>query len=518
MNEAAGVNGLNGMNDAAGVIELWGVPPPLLDLTADEIALYRRYCLPRGEGSFVSKLLVRTEKGIPESDVDLDVRAPKWRPTETLPFRKNVYREHFATARRSSVDVDAYRKTKDIAVEGRAVPKPVLRLYEANFPDGVLEGIEAGKYGLPTDIQAQCWPIALKGRDLMATVRGGARDTTLAYLLPAIVHVMHQLPLHPGDGPIVLVLAATPELARQTHELNCHFEKYTAVSSVCLSCGDWKLRQLKALKRGPCEVCVASPGRLLSFLKEGKVNLRRCSYLVMDRVDLMLIMGLEKPIRAINALVHPVCQKIMLVASPNWAVSHLADELMHDYIQVSFGLQTAHQSGQIEHIVVICGEAEKDDKLIAIFEDILIKKCDKVIVFAGTRHSLNVLVLKLRMLDWPVVAIHGGMTEGIRDRELNAFRKGLATILVATDAVTRQLDDGDVRFVINYDYPLCLEDYHKRVEHAARCAGQGTAYTFISPNDRRRAKELIAILRANKQTVNPRLRELATKVLDAAKY
>ncbi|XP_075527060.1 uncharacterized protein LOC142559331 [Dermacentor variabilis] len=172
------------MNDAASVIELWGVSPPLQELTADEFEI-------------VSAVL------------------------------------------------SAKRKTKGITVEERAVPKAVLRLCEANFPDDVLEGIEAGKYGPPTDIQAQCWLIALKGRDLKVTVHGGARGKTLAYLLPAIVHVMHQPPLQSGDGPIVLVLVATPELARQTHELNCHFEKYTAVRSVCLSCGDRKLRQLK---------------------------------------------------------------------------------------------------------------------------------------------------------------------------------------------------------------------------------------------------------------------------------
>ncbi|KAH7970231.1 hypothetical protein HPB49_001376 [Dermacentor silvarum] len=444
-----------------------------------------------GEGYYAGKLLVRTEKGVPESEVDLDVRAPKWQRMQLLPFQKNVYQEHFATARRSSADVDVYRKAKGIAVEGRAVPKPVLRLYEAKFPDGMLEGIEAGKYGPPTDVQAQCWPIALKGRDFMAT---------------------------PGDGPIVLVLVATLELARQTYEVTYHFEKYTAVRSVCLSCGDWKLRQLKALKRGPVEVCVATPGRLLFFMKQGKVNLRRCSYLVFDGVDLMLNMGLEKQIRAINALVHPVSQKVMLATSSNWAVAHLADELLDDYIQVSCGLQTAYQSEYVEHVVVICGEAEKDDKLITIFKDILIKKCDKVIVFAGTRRSVNELASKLRMLDWPAVAIHGSMTEGNRDRQLNAFQTGLATVLVATDVATRQLDCRDVRFVINYDYPPCLEDYHKRVEHAAGSAGQGRAYTFISPSDSRGAKELIAILRANKQTVAPRLHEMAKRGLHAAKY
>ncbi|KAH7970711.1 hypothetical protein HPB49_014562 [Dermacentor silvarum] len=425
------------------------------------------------------------------------------------------------TSRQPGVPAWTWRpigKPRGSLSRGAPCRSPFYGYTKPTFLTAMLEGIEAGKYGPPTDVQAQCWPIALKGRDFMATVPNEGAGKTLSYLLPAIVHVKHQPPLQPGDGPIVLVLVATPELARQTHELTYHFEKYTAVRSVCLSCGDWKLRQLKALKRGPVEVCVATPGRLLFFIKEGKVNLRRCSYLVFDGVDLMLLMGLEKQIRAINALVHPVSQKLMLAASPNWPVLHLADEFLDDFIQVSCGLQTAHQSEFVEHVVVICGEAEKDDKLITIFEDILIKKCDKVIVFARTRRSVNELASKLRILDWPAVAIHGSTTEGNRDRELAAFRTGLATVLVATDVATRQLDDRDVRFVINYDYPPCLEDYHKRVEHAARSAGPGRAYTFISPNDSRRAKELIAILRANKQTVAPRLHEMAKKRLGAAKY
>ncbi|XP_049514207.1 probable ATP-dependent RNA helicase DDX5 [Dermacentor silvarum] len=186
MNDAAGKDGLNGMSDAAGVIELWGVPQPLQGLTGDDRVYLQQFSLPRGEGYYAGKLLVPTEKGVPESEVDLDVRAPKWKRMQLLPFRKNVYQEHFATARRSPVDVDVYRKAKGIAVEGRAVPKPVLRLYEAKFPNCMLEGIEAGKYGPPTDVQAQCWPIALKGRDFMATVLNEAAGKTLAYLLPAI--------------------------------------------------------------------------------------------------------------------------------------------------------------------------------------------------------------------------------------------------------------------------------------------------------------------------------------------
>lgn len=145
------------------------------------------------------------------------LRRPHWDSQQLRPFKKDFYVPHPAVASRSPFEVQAFRDAKEITVDGDA-PNPIQNFEEASFPDYVMEEIQNQGYDFPTPIQAQGWPIALSGRDMVGIAQTGS-GKTLAYILPAIVHINNQPRLTQGEGPIVLVLAPTRELAQQIQQV-----------------------------------------------------------------------------------------------------------------------------------------------------------------------------------------------------------------------------------------------------------------------------------------------------------
>ncbi|XP_029833449.1 probable ATP-dependent RNA helicase DDX17 isoform X2 [Ixodes scapularis] len=436
-----------------------------------------------------------------------NLRKPDWDRMQLQPFQKNFYQEHPNTANRPMSEVDAYRQANEITVKGREVHKPILRFDEGNFPDYIMKGIEAQKYTTPTCIQAQGWPIALSGKNLVGIAQTGS-GKTLGYILPAIIHINHQPYLQRGDGPIALVLAPTRELAQQIQQVSSEFGKASRVRSTCVFGGAPKGPQLRDIERGS-EICIATPGRLIDFLEAGKVNLRRCTYLVLDEADRMLDMGFEPQIRKIIEQIRPDCQTLMWSATWPKEVRSLAEEFLRDYIQINIGALQLCANHRILQIIDVCQETEKEDKLMKLHQEILNEKENKTIVFAETKRKVDDLTRKMRRYGWPAICIHGDKTQQERDWVLNEFRSGRAPILVATDVAARGLDVDDVRFVINYDYPNCSEDYIHRIGRTARSNKTGTAYTFFTPNNSRQAKELISVLQEANQVVNPKLYEIA---------
>ncbi|MBA0818975.1 hypothetical protein Gohar_019584, partial [Gossypium harknessii] len=213
------------------------------------------------------------------------------------PFEKNFYIESPSVAAMSDAEVEDYRRRREITVEGRDVPKPVNSFRDIGFPDYVLQEITKAGFVEPTAIQAQGWPMALKGRDLIGIAETGS-GKTLAYLLPAIVHVNAQPILAPGDGPIVLVLAPTRELAVQIQQEAAKFGASSRIKNTCIYGGVPKGPQVRDLQKG-VEIVIATPGRLIDMLESNHTNLRRVTYLVLDEADRMLDMGFEPQIRKI---------------------------------------------------------------------------------------------------------------------------------------------------------------------------------------------------------------------------
>ncbi len=234
-----------------------------------------------------------------------------------MPFEKHFYNPHPNLINADPRDVEKYRHGKEISiVRGHSVPNPITNFHDVNFPDYVIKEIEKNQFTEPTAIQAQGWPIALSGMNMVGIAMTGS-GKTLAYLLPGIIHVNHQPYLERGDGPIVLVLAPTRELAQQIQEVATEYGRSSRIKNTCVFGGAPKGPQLRDLEGG-CEIVIATPGelvipvsnlvnndliiypgRLIDFLEMGKTNLRRCTYLVLDEADRMLDMGFEPQIRKI---------------------------------------------------------------------------------------------------------------------------------------------------------------------------------------------------------------------------
>ncbi|XP_053193619.1 probable ATP-dependent RNA helicase DDX17 isoform X1 [Scomber japonicus] len=434
------------------------------------------------------------------------LRKKRWDLEELPKFEKNFYSEHLEVQRMSQYDIEEYRRKKEITVRGSGCPKPITNFHQAQFPQYVMDVLMQQNFKEPTAIQAQGFPLALSGRDMVGIAQTGS-GKTLSYLLPAIVHINHQPYLERGDGPICLVLAPTRELAQQVQQVAYDYGKSSRIKSTCVYGGAPKGPQIRDLERG-VEICIATPGRLIDFLEAGKTNLRRCTYLVLDEADRMLDMGFEPQIRKIVDQIRPDRQTLMWSATWPKEVRQLAEDFLKDYVQINVGALELSANHNILQIVDVCMENEKDHKLIQLMEEIMAEKENKTIIFVETKKRCDDLTRRMRRDGWPAMCIHGDKSQPERDWVLSEFRSGKAPILIATDVASRGLDVEDVKFVINYDYPNSSEDYIHRIGRTARSTNKGTAYTFFTPGNLRQARELIRVLEEARQAINPKLLQL----------
>uniref|UniRef100_A0A8C5A2F2 RNA helicase n=1 Tax=Gadus morhua TaxID=8049 RepID=A0A8C5A2F2_GADMO len=433
------------------------------------------------------------------------LRKKKWDLSLLPKFEKDFYKEHLDVQRMSQ----EFRSKKEITVRGSGCPKPVTSFSQAHFPQHVMDVMLQQNFKEPTAIQAQGFPLALSGRDMVGVAQTGS-GKTLAYLLPGIVHINHQPYLERGDGPICLVLAPTRELAQQVQTVAAVYGKTSRLKSTCVYGGAPKGPQIRDLERG-VEICIATPGRLIDFLESGKTNLGRCTYLVLDEADRMLDMGFEPQIRKIVDQIRPDRQTLMWSATWPKEVRQLAEDFLRDYVQINVGALELSANHNILQIVDVCTENEKDRKLFQLMEEITEEKENKTIIFVETKKRCDDLTRRMRRDGWPAMCIHGDKTQPERDWVLTEFRSGKAPILIATDVASRGLDVEDVKFVINYDYPNSSEDYIHRIGRTARSTNTGTAYTFFTAGNLRQARALVRVLEEARQTVSPKLLQLCER-------
>ena len=224
----------------------------------------------------------------------------------------------------------------------------------------------------------------------------------MTYCLPAIVHINAQPLLAPGDGPIVLVLAPTRELAVQIQQEIAKFGRSSRIRNTCVYGGVPRGPQIRDLSRG-VEVCIATPGRLIDMLEAQKTNLRRVTYLVLDEADRMLDMGFEPQIRKIVSQIRPDRQTLMWSATWPKEVRQLASEFLHDFIQVNIGSMDLAANHRITQIVDVVSEGEKRDRMIKHLERIMDDKANKVLIFVSTKRIADDITRLLRQDGWPAL-------------------------------------------------------------------------------------------------------------------
>jgi superfamily II DNA/RNA helicase len=428
------------------------------------------------------------------------------------PFQKQFYKEHPNVTARPDGEVQAFYEAKQVTFRGRNIPKPVFHFEEACFPDYIMQTIARNNWTAPTSIQSVGWPMALSGHDVVGIAQTGSGKTA-SFIIPGIVHINHQPYLEQGDGPIVLVLVPTRELAQQVAQVASEFGQTSYINNCCVYGGAPKGPQIRSLEKG-VEICIATPGRLIDFLESRKTNLRRTTYLVLDEADRMLDMGFEPQIRKIIEQVRPDRQVLMWSATWPKEVRQLAEEFLVDYTQVNVGALSLHANHNILQIVDVCTDDEKPYKLNKLLEEIMREKENKTLIFTETKRRCDELQRRMTRDGWQAVSIHGDKSQPERDWVLSEFRSGRSPICVATDVASRGLDVDDVKFVINFDYPNCSEDYVHRIGRTARASNTGTAYTFFTHANVKQAKDLIDVLREAKQQINPKLVQMQESCRD----
>ncbi|AQZ13891.1 DBP2 (YNL112W) [Zygosaccharomyces parabailii] len=436
---------------------------------------------------------------------------PNWE--EELPnlpaFEKNFYVEHESVRNRSDADVAKFRQENEMTIYGHDIPKPITSFDEAGFPEYVLKEVKAEGFAAPTGIQCQGWPMALSGRDMVGIAATGS-GKTLSYCLPAIVHINAQPLLAPGDGPVVLVLAPTRELAVQIQKECSKFGKSSRIRNTCVYGGVPRGQQIRDLSRG-AEIVIATPGRLIDMLEIGKTNLKRVTYLVLDEADRMLDMGFEPQIRKIVDQIRPDRQTLMWSATWPKEVKQLAADYLVDPIQVQIGSLELSASHDIKQIIEVITEFEKRDRLAKHLDIASQDQDSKVLVFASTKRTCDDITQYLRQDGWSALAIHGDKDQRERDWVLNEFKTGRSPIMVATDVAARGIDVKGINYVINYDMPGNIEDYVHRIGRTGRAGAKGTAVSFFTEANKGLGASLISIMREAKQEIPPELAQYDRK-------
>merc|ERR1719228_2486995 len=391
--------------------------------------------------------------------------------------------------------------------KGSMISRPVENFYEANFPNYILKELANAGFVSPTPIQCQGWPMAMSGQDVIGIAKTGS-GKTLAFLLPSIVHINAQPLLKPGDGPIVLVIAPTRELAVQIKGEADKFVYTSSIKNTCVYGGAPKRDQARELKNG-VEIVIATPGRLMDFLVQKTTNLRRVTYLVLDEADRMLDMGFEPQIRKVLSQVRPDRQTLLWSATwpQDGQVQRLTHEFLSDPIRVTVGSEELSANKDLKQIIqIVNNKWDKEERLNELLRQY---RQAKILIFANTKRLCGDLAWQLKNMGYQTAAIHGDKKQEDREWALGKFREGKVQIMVATDVASRGLDIRGVAVVVNFDFPDGrggVEDYVHRIGRTGRAGTKGIAYTFFTQDNAKRARELIKILEGANQEVPEDLR------------
>ncbi|XP_066163175.1 dEAD-box ATP-dependent RNA helicase 14 isoform X1 [Oryza sativa Japonica Group] len=416
---------------------------------------------------------------------------------------QNVFSEAASGDRTSP---EAYRAKHEITIVGNEAPAPFMTFQSTGFPPEILREVQQAGFSAPTPIQAQSWPIALRNRDIVAVAKTGS-GKTLGYLIPGFI-LLKRLQHNSRDGPTVLVLSPTRELATQIQDEAKKFGRSSRISSVCLYGGAPKGPQLRDLERG-ADIVVATPGRLNDILEMRRVSLHQVSYLVLDEADRMLDMGFEPQIRKIVKQVQPKRQTLMFTATWPKEVRKIASDLLSNPVQVNIGnTDQLVANKSITQYVDVITPPEKSRRLDQILRSQ--EPGSKIIIFCSTKRMCDQLARNLAR-QYGASAIHGDKSQAERDSVLSEFRSGRCPILVATDVAARGLDIKDIRVVVNYDFPTGVEDYVHRIGRTGRAGATGVAYTFFCDQDSKYASDLVKILEGANQSVSQQLRDMVSR-------
>lgn len=353
-----------------------------------------------------------------------------------------------------------------------------MDFYDLNLSDDVLDALDAMRFETCTPVQEKTIPVILEGHDVIGVAQTGTGKTA-AYLLPILSRL--SMGDYPQDAINCLIMAPTRELAQQIDQAMEGFSYFMNVSSVAVYGGNDGIRyeqERRGMSLG-ADVIIATPGRLISHLSLGNVDLSRVSFFVLDEADRMLDMGFSDDILQIEKALPKERQTILFSATMPEKIVELAKTIMHDPVEVKIAVSKPAEG--IHQSAYICRDSQKIAILKHMFRD---TKPERVIIFASSKLKVKELAVSLKRIGLNADAMHSDLDQKQRDDVMLRFKNRQVDVLVATDIVSRGIDIDDIQLVVNFDVPHDAEDYVHRIGRTARAGRDGRAVTFVNEKDR----------------------------------
>ena len=381
-----------------------------------------------------------------------------------------------------------------------------MRFEDLDLEEAVLDGLYDMNFDEATPIQELTIPVILEGKDIIACAQTGTGKTA-AYVLPVINELSKGK--HPDDAVNAIIMAPTRELAQQIDQQIQGFTYFIpSVSAVAVYGGTdgiaWE-QQRRGLEMG-ADIVIATPGRLLSYIKLGTVDLSKVSFFILDEADRMLDMGFLDDIMLVHKELPETCQTIMFSATMPPKIRTLAKSILKDPEEVKIAISRPPES--IMQTAYICYDPQKIKILKELFSQ---SHPQRVIIFSSSKMKVKELTTTLKRMKFNVAAMHSDLEQSQREEVMKDFKNGHIDILVATDVVARGIDINDIRLVINFDIPHDPEDYVHRIGRTARGTnGEGLAITFVSVEEQPQFKHIEDFLEKEvyKIPIDPELGEV----------
>lgn len=361
---------------------------------------------------------------------------------------------------------------------------------QLNLATPILSALDECGYAQPTPIQARAIPLAVAGKDLIATSQTGTGKTA-AFVLPTLQRLTT---LNKTSLPQVLVLTPTRELATQVANAVRDYGKNLKVKTVSILGGMPYHTQLRQLSK-PSDIIIATPGRLIDHIERGKINLSAIEVLILDEADRMLDMGFFEDVEYITTKLPKTKQTLLFTATMDSQLTRFANKFLNQPERIEIASKKVTLDNIKQEIHLASNDAHKMQLLQTILAD---RNVDKAIIFASTKRTADELAEELLEVGHDVGALHGDMNQRKRNRTITQLRTGKIRLLVATDVASRGIDINNITHVINYDLPRTGEDYVHRIGRTGRIGNSGTAISLVKKHDLSLVKK---IEKYTKQTI-----------------
>ena len=348
---------------------------------------------------------------------------------------------------------------------------------DLELSEDVLDALWDMRFEKCTPIQGQCIPHILEGRDLIGIAQTGTGKTA-AYLLPMLTLLAQER--SNADAVNCLIMSPTRELAQQIDQALQGFSYYTGINGVAVYGGNDGVRfeqERKSFQQG-ADIVIATPGRLITHLQLGNLDLSRTTHLILDEADRMLDMGFIDDIKLILKQLPKERQVILFSATMPPEIDAIAKEFMTNPAEVRIAV--SKPADKIDQSVYVCRDADKPLIVQHLFAD---HAPERVILFSSSKQRVKELTIALKRKGFNCAQMHSDLDQKERDEAMLAFKQRKTDMLIATDIVSRGIDIDDIKMVINFDCPHDAEDYVHRIGRTARAGREGRAVTLVGEKD-----------------------------------